>query len=169
MSKPPPAIIPSPPSLIPNPLFSLSPSNLKNLTQQLGLQNEFILLVFLRLLIRLVVLPSDARGTLFAANVAHNVFPRGHVSFDGFVAEDVDDGGEEVGFAVLAAEILVVEGILDEGEGRAGGWISKGWGWGWGWGWGRKTSDGIKEDRGVEGEVGAGEREEAGGARDVPY
>lgn len=31
---------------------------------------------------------------------------RRHVALDGFGLQDVDDGVEEVGFAVLAAEIL---------------------------------------------------------------
>ena len=30
----------------------------------------------------------------------------GHVAFDGFGLDDVDDAAEEVGFAVLATEIL---------------------------------------------------------------
>jgi len=75
-------------------------------TKQLGLENVIPLLVFLRALIRLVVLPPHRLLALPAVDVADDVSARRHVSLDGFGLGDVDDGVEEVGFTVLASEVL---------------------------------------------------------------
>ena len=75
-------------------------------TQQLRLQYELAFLVLLRLLVRLVVLPPDRLLALPAHYVPHDVPTRRHVAFVGVRLRDVHDGVEEVGFAVLAAEVL---------------------------------------------------------------
>jgi hypothetical protein len=78
-----------------------------DLAQQLGLEDELALLVLLRLLVGLVVLPADDAQTLLALDVAHQVSPRRHVALAGLALLDVDDRVEEVGLAVLAAEVLL--------------------------------------------------------------
>ena len=75
-------------------------------TQQLRLQYEFAFLVLLRRLERLVVLPPHRLLALPAHDVPHNVPTRRHVAFVGVRLRNVDDGVEEVGFAMLAAEVL---------------------------------------------------------------
>ena len=77
-----------------------------HLTQQLLLQNELPLLILLRALIRAIVLPAHNFFALPAVYVAHDVAAGGHVALAGFALLDVDYGVEEVGFAVLAAEVL---------------------------------------------------------------
>lgn len=59
---------------------------------------------------------------MLTANIPHDVFPRGHVSLNGVVGDDVDYGGEEIGFSVLAAEVLEKRGepLVSE-SGRQGG------------------------------------------------
>lgn len=47
-----------------------------------------------------------------AVDVADFVLAGGHVAGCGAAAEDVDGGGEEVGFSVVAAEILFLSGSL---------------------------------------------------------
>jgi hypothetical protein len=79
-------------------------------TQQLFLKNELALLVFLTALICFVVLPSYCFLALSAVDVAHDMFSRCHVTFDGIGLSDVHNIIEEVGFAMLAAEILEVWG-----------------------------------------------------------
>lgn len=85
-----------------------------HLTQQLLLQNEFPLFILLGTLIRAVVLPSYNLFALSAEDVAHDVSAGRHVAFAGFAGLDVYYAVEEVGFAVLAAEVptddLVVVG-----------------------------------------------------------
>lgn len=76
--------------------------------QQLLLQNELALLVFLAALVCLVVLPPYCCLALSTGDIAHDVPSGGHVTLDGIGLGDVDDGIEEVGFAVLAAEILML-------------------------------------------------------------
>ena len=80
--------------------------------QELRLQDELALLVLLRSLVRLVILPPHRLFALSAVDIPYEVPPRRHVALHGFCLGDVYDGGEEVGFAVLAAEGLV------EGEQR---------------------------------------------------
>ena len=75
-------------------------------TQQLRLQYEFAFLVLLRRLVRLVVLPPHRLLALPAHYIPHNVPTRRHVAFAGVRLRNVHDGVEEVGFAVLAAEVL---------------------------------------------------------------
>ena len=75
-------------------------------TQQLRLQYEFAFLVLLRRLVRLVVLPPHRLLALPAHYIPHDVPTRRHVAFAGVRLRNVHDGVEEVGFAVLAAEVL---------------------------------------------------------------
>ena len=75
-------------------------------TQQLRLQYELAFLVLLRRLERLVVLPPHRLLALPAHNIPHDVPTRRHVAFVGVRLRNVDDGVEEVGFAVLPAEVL---------------------------------------------------------------
>jgi hypothetical protein len=58
------------------------------------------------LLIRLVVFPPDRIATLSACDVSYDMPAGCHVTFHRFGRLDVDDIGEEEGFAVLAAEVL---------------------------------------------------------------
>lgn len=81
-------------------------SHLRNVAKQLSLQNKLPLLIFLRRLVRLVVLPTDGLLALAARDIADDVAAGGHVSLGGFAGVDVDDGVEEVGLAMLAAEVL---------------------------------------------------------------
>jgi hypothetical protein len=76
------------------------------LTKQLLLQNKLPLLVFLCTLVRAIVLPAHNFFALPAVDVTYYVASRCHVAFVRVGGEGVDDGVEEVGFAVLAAEIL---------------------------------------------------------------
>lgn len=97
-------------------MVSLGPST--DSTQELGLQDELALLVLLTRLVRLIVLPADRLLALAAGDVAHNVAARRHVALAGLAHFDVDDGVEEEGFAVLAAEVL--DFLLASGKGRGG-------------------------------------------------
>ena len=90
----------------PSSLFYSAPPLLVHCTQQLRLQYELPLLVLLVLLIRLIVLPPHRLLALFAADIPHQVFSRRHVALVCGAFFDVDDFGEEEGFAVLAAEVL---------------------------------------------------------------
>lgn len=74
--------------------------------EQFLFQDELALLVFLARLVCLVILPPYRFLALPAGNIAHDVSARGHAALDGFRLGDVHDVIEEVGFAVLAAEIL---------------------------------------------------------------
>lgn len=100
----------SPPPISPHsfpPIFIDSPpTTLVNRTQQLRLQYIFPLLILLTLLIRLIVLPPHRLFALLARNIPHDMPSRSHIAFGTFALRGVDDGVEEVGFAVLAAEIL---------------------------------------------------------------
>ena len=89
-------------------LGKLPPPNNKliNRAQQLRLQYKFPLLVLLRRLVRLVVLPSHRLVTLPAHDVPYEMPARRHIAFCGFRLRDIHDSVEEVGFAVLAAEVL---------------------------------------------------------------
>lgn len=101
---PPILSFPNPPRSPPSPTTFLSRSI--NLTQQLRLQDIFPLFVLLARLIRLIVFPPHRLLALPTRDIPHHVPPRRHIAFDGLGLRDVDDGVEEVGFAVLAAEIL---------------------------------------------------------------
>ena len=87
---------------------ALTAIDLIHRTQQLRLQYEFPFLVLLRRLKRLVVLPPHRLLALPAHYVPHDVPARRHVAFVGVRLRNVDDGVEEVGFAVLAAEVLEI-------------------------------------------------------------
>jgi hypothetical protein len=77
-----------------------------HLTQQLLLQNILILLILLRTLIRTIVLPAHHLAALATRNITHYMTASRHVALARFALLDIDDFVEEVGFAVLAAEIL---------------------------------------------------------------
>ena len=89
------------------PTFPHFSQPLKHLHKQLGLQDIFALLVLLTRLIRLIVLPSHRLLALPTRNIPHYVSSGSHVAFGGFGLGDVYDGIEEVGFTVLAAEVLM--------------------------------------------------------------
>ncbi len=99
--------------------------------QELRLQYIHSFFVFLRLLVRLVVLPADCLLALLAADVANDMSARCHAALGRFGLVDVDDRFEEIGFAMLAAEVLVREQVsmLDIEEGRGTGLcgLSRGW------------------------------------------
>lgn len=94
----------------------MHPQNgLSDRTQQLGFENELALLVLLTRLIGLVIFPTDRGLALFADDVAHDMASRRHVALHGFGGVNVDDGGEEEGFAVLAAEVAA-DDVVEVGE-----------------------------------------------------
>jgi len=76
-----------------------------NLTQQLGLQYELVFLVLLAALESLVIFPADRLLALLALYIAHNVASGSHVALARIAGCDVHDIVEEVGFAMLTAEI----------------------------------------------------------------
>lgn len=96
------------PSRIPNsnPMH-FSPIHLCDCAQELRLQNKLPLLILLRTFIRLIVLPAHRLLALPAMDISNNVPACRHVTLAGLALGDVDDGVEEVGFAVLAAEVLL--------------------------------------------------------------
>lgn len=73
--------------------------------QQLRLEDELALLVALRGLEGAVVFPAHRLVAALAHDVAHDVPACRHVALCGVAGGDVDDRVEEVGFAVLAAEV----------------------------------------------------------------
>src|SRR4051812_22975823 len=84
-----------------------SPSRLSSdRAKQLSLENELSLLVLLRSLIGFVVLPPNSFLALTAMYVPHNVSARGHIPLAWFALSDIDYAVEEVGFAMLASEVL---------------------------------------------------------------
>lgn len=74
--------------------------------EQFLFQDELALLVFLARLVCLVILPPYRFLALSAGNIAHDVSAGGHAALDGLGLGDIHNVIEEVGFAVLAAEIL---------------------------------------------------------------
>lgn len=74
--------------------------------EQFLFQDELALLVFLARLVCLVILPPYRFLALSAGNIAHDVSAGSHAPLDGFRLGDVHNVIEEVGFAMLAAEIL---------------------------------------------------------------
>jgi hypothetical protein len=77
-----------------------------NTTNQPFLQYIFPLFIFLRRLKGTIIFPTHDFFTLSTADIADYVAAGGHVSFCGFGAEGVDYCAEEVGFSMLASEIL---------------------------------------------------------------
>lgn len=82
-----------------------------DLTQQLRLQYVFPLLILLRRLKRLIILPPHRLLALPARDVPHDMSPGRHAPLDGLSLRDVYDGVKEVGFAMLAAEVLLGGGV----------------------------------------------------------
>ena len=58
------------------------------------------------MLIGLVIFPPDRIATLSTRDVSYDMPASCHVTFHRFGRLDVDDTGEEEGFAMLAAEVL---------------------------------------------------------------
>ena len=83
-----------------------------HLHQQFTLQNILPLLILLRVLIRLVILPTHSLLALSALDVSDEMFAGGHAALAGFGLDDVDDVLEEESFAVLAAEVLVRRSVV---------------------------------------------------------
>lgn len=81
-------------------------TGLADVAEQLGLEDELALLVLLARLVGLVVLPSDRLLALLARDVAHDVAPRRHAALRRLARVDVDDRVEQVGLAMLTAEVL---------------------------------------------------------------
>jgi hypothetical protein len=98
-------ILPNSPSPCPPPSIPQD-RHLRDVTQQLRLQNIFPLLIFLTRFKGLVVLPPYRLSALPTGYIPHDMPPCGHVALAGVAGGDVDDVVEEVGFAMLAAEIL---------------------------------------------------------------
>jgi hypothetical protein len=83
------------------------PITLGDITQQLCLQNILPLLVLFTGLKCLIILPAHRFLTLSARYVSHYVSSRRHVAFRGIPLVHIHHGVEEVGFTMLAAEILL--------------------------------------------------------------
>lgn len=86
-------------------LLLLSSPLLVHLAEQLGLQNELVLLVLLRRLIGLVVLPADNFAATTTGDVAHHVAARRHIAFGRCARFDVDNRVEQVRFSMLTPEV----------------------------------------------------------------
>jgi hypothetical protein len=84
----------------PNPLTSVH-----NL-QQLRFQYKFTLFILFARLVGFVVFPPHRLSALSTYDVPDDVPSRCHVSLHGLGGFNIDDAGEEEGFAVLAAEVL---------------------------------------------------------------
>ncbi len=88
--------------------------------QQFRLQYKFPLLILLARLISFVIFPSHGFIALSAYDVANDVSSCGHVSLHSFSGFYVDDTREEEGFAVLATEVLLLQGgvswVYEEGK-----------------------------------------------------
>lgn len=80
--------------------------------QQLGFQDELSFLVFFARLVSFVIFPSYSLITLSAHDIPHDVATGCHVSFHGGSGGNVYDGGEEEGFAVLAAKVPTYNVIM---------------------------------------------------------
>jgi hypothetical protein len=89
-----------PPTSLPNVL------PLGDIAQQLRLQYKLPLLILLAALKRLIILPPHRLIALSARDIPHDVSARRHIPLGGFACGYVDDVVEQVGFAVLAAEVL---------------------------------------------------------------
>lgn len=76
------------------------------MAEELFLKDEFALFVFLAALVRLVVLPPHSLFALSAGDVTNYMSTGSHAALDSLRLGDVDDVVEEVGFAMLAAEVL---------------------------------------------------------------
>ena len=85
---------------------------LGDIAQQLCLQDKLPLLILLTAFERLIVLPPHRLIALSARNIPHNMSARCHVALGGFAGCDVYDIIEEVGFAMLAAEVLLAVSCL---------------------------------------------------------
>ena len=111
----------SPPPPNASPCTERSPG-LGDGAQQLGLEDELALLVLLASLVGLVVFPAHRLLALGAVDVADNVAAGGHVALVGVGLGDVDDVVEEIGLAMLAAEVLAAAVSVGAWgrEGRAG-------------------------------------------------
>jgi len=83
-----------------------------HLNNQLRLENVLALLVLLARFVSLFVLPAHNTAALLACNVSHVMAPGGHVAVGNFLFFDVDDGVEQVGFAVLTAEIAADDVLM---------------------------------------------------------
>jgi hypothetical protein len=88
--------------------LSKSITFLGDIAQKLSFQNELALFVLLGALISLVVFPAHCFLALPTRDITHNMFACCHGSLIWLSSDEVHDAVEEVGFAVLAAEILQV-------------------------------------------------------------
>jgi len=93
---------------------------LGNLTQQLSLEYELSLFVLLTRLESFVILPANRLFTLLAVYIANDVAARCHVSLARVAFSNVNDAVEEVGFAVLAAEVPAYDIVVVGKVGLAG-------------------------------------------------
>jgi len=92
--------------------FPPRPPPLVDLAQQLGLQDVLSLLVLLRSLVSLIVLPPNGSLALLAHNVPHNVSTCCHVALAWLLLLDIDDGVEQICFAMLTAEVPTYDVVV---------------------------------------------------------
>jgi len=79
---------------------------LQDSTQQLCLEDELALFVFLTDFVRLIVFPANCLLTLFTCNISDYVPASCHIAFARIAGGYVDYTIEEEGLAVLTTEIL---------------------------------------------------------------
>jgi hypothetical protein len=76
------------------------------LAQQLRFKDEFSLLILLSRFVCLFVFPTHDTAALLTGDVSHVMATGCHVAIGDFSFFDVDDAVKQVGFAMLAAEVL---------------------------------------------------------------
>jgi hypothetical protein len=84
-------------------------TDLGNIAQQLSFKNEFAFLVFFTRLKCFIIFPSYCLVALSACDVSDDMTAGRHIPFAGITGCDVYDVVEEVGFAMLTAEVLRYE------------------------------------------------------------
>lgn len=77
-----------------------------HIAEQLGFQDVLALLVFLRVLVCLVVFPTNSLLALLATDISNNMSACCHIPVPCLARHDVDYVVEEKRFAMLASEIL---------------------------------------------------------------
>lgn len=80
-----------------------------DIAEQFCLENELAFLVLLRSLVRLVVFPAHRLFALLAGDVPYDMAASRHVTIVWLAHVDVDDAVEQVGLAMLSAEVLATE------------------------------------------------------------
>jgi len=86
-------------------LFATDCRTLRDIAQELCLEDELAFLVFFARLVGLVVFPTYRLLTLSASDVADDVLARRHITLVRLTGGDVDDVAEEVRLSMLTSEV----------------------------------------------------------------